>query len=304
MSQATAPSTGPGTTSQALWREQALWFELDGDSLLAILSLPQGVIKPREALLMVVGGPQYRAGSHRQYAQLARSLAASGVVVMRFDVRGMGDSSGAARAFTELDDDIASACLALRAACPDVERLSLLGLCDGASAALMFLRNRPDVPVGGVVLINPWVRHEQTLAATQVRHYYAQRLLQWRFWRQVLAGGLSLKAIREFLSTVLTTLQARLRRIQPDDAPADFREQMRQGLRDFDGDVLLILSSNDFVAREFQSLCAAHQGWQEIMRRRRTQCIEMAGADHTHSHAGDASRLHAYLLTFLHLSRH
>ena len=43
------------------------------------------------AVLVVVGGPQVRAGSHRHFVQLARHLATHGHAVMRFDVRGMGD---------------------------------------------------------------------------------------------------------------------------------------------------------------------------------------------------------------------
>lgn len=50
-------------------------------------------------LLMVVGGPQYRVGSHRQFVLLARDLAAAGIPVFPFDYRGMGDSTGQARDF-------------------------------------------------------------------------------------------------------------------------------------------------------------------------------------------------------------
>jgi alpha/beta superfamily hydrolase len=48
-------------------------------------------------VLVIVGGPQYRAGSHRQFTLLARSLAEQGFAVLRFDYRGMGDSTGAMR---------------------------------------------------------------------------------------------------------------------------------------------------------------------------------------------------------------
>jgi len=50
-------------------------------------------------VLIVVGGPQYRVGSHRQFLLLSRRLAAEGHPVMRFDYRGMGDASGAMRGF-------------------------------------------------------------------------------------------------------------------------------------------------------------------------------------------------------------
>ncbi len=49
----------------------------------------------RLGVLIVVGGPQYRVGSHRQFVLLARALAARGFAAMRFDCTGMGDSDGA-----------------------------------------------------------------------------------------------------------------------------------------------------------------------------------------------------------------
>jgi len=60
-------------------------------------------------VLIIVGGPQYRVGSHRQFVLLARHLAAQGIPVMRFDVRGMGDSKGKPRNFGQLDDDLRAA---------------------------------------------------------------------------------------------------------------------------------------------------------------------------------------------------
>ena len=57
---------------------------------------PAACAGPR-GVLIVTGGPQYRAGSHRQFVLLARFLAARGMAVLRFDYRGMGDSEGAPR---------------------------------------------------------------------------------------------------------------------------------------------------------------------------------------------------------------
>src|SRR5258707_6492460 len=52
--------------------EHAFMFDCEGESLVGILSgagLPAG-----RGVLIVVGGPQYRAGSHRQFTLLARHL--------------------------------------------------------------------------------------------------------------------------------------------------------------------------------------------------------------------------------------
>ena len=75
--------------------------------LTGILSQPEQASDT--TVIVVVGGPQYRVGSHRQFLQLARHLARQGYPVLRFDGRGMGDSSGLLRSFEEIDDDIGAA---------------------------------------------------------------------------------------------------------------------------------------------------------------------------------------------------
>ena len=78
--------------------EQALVLGCEGSSMIGVLSgagLPAG-----RGVLIVVGGPQYRVGSHRQFILLARHLADRGVPTLRFDYRGMGDSRhGSLRGF-------------------------------------------------------------------------------------------------------------------------------------------------------------------------------------------------------------
>ena len=59
------------------FEERAVSFACQGDALYGVLSLPQGACT--RGVLIVVGGPQYRAGSHRQFTLLARSLAAQGL---------------------------------------------------------------------------------------------------------------------------------------------------------------------------------------------------------------------------------
>ena len=76
---------------------QPVAFACGQDWLLGVVTRPE---KPRSrGVLVAVGGPQYRAGSHRQFVLLANDLAAQGYAVMRFDYRGMGDSTGEPRTF-------------------------------------------------------------------------------------------------------------------------------------------------------------------------------------------------------------
>ena len=57
-------------------------------------------------VLIIVGGPQYRVGSHRQFVKLSRFLAMQHIPSMRLDSSGMGDSSGEKVEFYQQHTDI------------------------------------------------------------------------------------------------------------------------------------------------------------------------------------------------------
>ncbi len=152
-----------------------LVFRCGGDRLAGTLHLPPADAPPsraddaRTGILFLVGGPQVRAGAARGLLHLAEGLCATGHAVLRFDWRGEGDSEGARRPFDARDEEIRAALAAFRRACPQIARIFLLGLCDGASAALLHAgghaNNRPDEETdetrpAGLILINPWMRDD------------------------------------------------------------------------------------------------------------------------------------------------
>ena len=74
-------------------KEKPFIFNCNNEKLVGIIHYPEKKPYFQKGLLIVVGGPQYRVGSHRQFVLLARNLSIAGIPVMRFDYRGMGDSS-------------------------------------------------------------------------------------------------------------------------------------------------------------------------------------------------------------------
>ncbi|MCE2907599.1 MAG: hydrolase 1, exosortase A system-associated [Burkholderiaceae bacterium] len=279
--------------SDARFHESALSFVCEDETLHGVLTRPAH--QPASAgVLVIVGGPQYRVGSHRQFVQLARALAAGGVACLRFDVRGMGDSTGELHDFETIDPDITAALAALRAAVPTLQSTVLWGLCDGASAALMHLERHEATGISGLVLVNPWVRTVASQARTRVKHYYLQRLADPAFWRKLLRGGVGLRAVSGLFGNL------RVARGAPrPDSQAHYTERMARGWLAFDGPRLLALSDNDYTAREFEEFTGCDARWQQALQHRTPQRLVLEGADHTCSQPAASRRLEVATLAFI-----
>lgn len=262
-------------------------FPVGNANLVGILHLP-ALLTRSIGVLVVVGGPQYRAGSHRQFVSLARALSGAGNPVLRFDVRGMGDSEGTSRSFERLDEDIAAAIIALMNHVPTLEGVVLWGLCDGASASLLYLANRDDDRVRGMVLVNPWIRSEQTLARAQVKHYYLKRLREREFWVKLFSGQVAGQALRGLLGNLKRTFA--VQHIEG-GAGRPFQDRMRDTWSRFNGPVLLVLSGNDYTAKEFIELCSLDQQWSCNLRRSNVKRIDLTAADHTFSNGCEQQSL-------------
>ena len=266
--------------------ERALSFACRDAWLYGIVSLPAAATPPPpRGVLIVVGGPQYRAGSHRQFTLLARDLAAAGVPAMRFDYRGMGDSEGELRTFDSVDDDLRAAIDRFFLEVPAMREVVLWGLCDGASAAAMYAPL--DARVAGLVLLNPWVRTEEGAARATIKHYYRARLFDARLWKKVASGQFDLKAsVRGLWQDLGKAFKSRPEAgasagvAAPQDAPLP--ERMQAALSRFGGRVLVVLSGADLTAQEFADLCA-RPVWQKLLAAPRFTRQKIDKADHTFS---------------------
>lgn len=280
------------------YAETPVTFRVAGDVMLGIAALPVFPESTADCgVLIVVGGPQYRVGSHRQFLLLSRRLAAAGYPVFRFDYRGMGDSEGAMRGFDAVSDDVGAAIEAFMCACPTIRRVVLWGLCDAASAALLYLHEVRDRRVTGAVLLNPWVRSDASLAQTHIKHYYGQRLLQPAFWRKLLCGQLPIRqTLRGFIDSVRL---ARGRAERQTRDRACFQERMADGWRDFPGKLLLILSGDDYTAKEFIEYAVGNADWSGLLARKNAVRVDLPDADHTFSCAASRAAVENATLEWL-----
>ncbi len=269
--------------------EKALVFDVQGSPLLGILHAPASA--PRTGIVMIAaGGPQYHVGCCRQLLTWARQFADAGIAVLRFDYRGMGDSGGPFRGFEHIDEDLRAAIDLLVEQQPGIEEVVLWGGCNAASSILMYAWRDPRVR--RIITLNPWAHTEATEARIQVKYYYLQRLREKSFWLKLLSGRLNpLKAASSLLGAV------RKARGDNDSAPtpnddaatqawpeeADFVEKMRIGLQRFDGEMLLLLSGQSLMGREFDETVAASKAWQKTVAESRITRRELPEAGHTFS---------------------
>jgi exosortase A-associated hydrolase 1 len=256
--------------------EQALSFDCENESLVGILSGAE--LPASRGVLIVVGGPQYRVGSHRQFTLLARYLAEQGVPTLRFDYRGMGDSEGEVRTFECVGADIRCAIDRFFAGVPGLKEVVLWALCDAASAALFYADQ--DVRVSGLVLLNPWVRTPQRVARVHLRHYYVRRLFQASFWQKLAHGEFKFREAAIGLGEVVADATRRgFSSGTVETLPLP--DRMEDALRRFQGMVLLILSGNDLTAQEFKDVVARSRAWRELLAGDRVTRHELPAANHT-----------------------
>ena len=272
-------------------KEHPIIFQCHESQLLGIIHQTDSASSV--GVLIVVGGPQYRVGSHRQFVLLARMLAKNGIPVLRFDYRGMGDSEGEMRSFASVDDDIAAAIAAFYQVCPNLSGIVIWGLCDAASAALFYAYQ--DERVQGLVLLNPWVYTEQGAATTYLKHYYLQRLLNPDFWRKLLTFKFDYRGSLESLFVLFkkmfspsitskdSSFKTHLNPINRVDTTLSLPVRMRECLRRFKNPVLLILSGKDLTADEFREVTSKDSEWLTLLTDSRIMRHDFMASDHTFS---------------------
>jgi len=166
-------------------KETALLFG-PGKSLVGVITDPPSETRraERPAVVLLNAGLLHRVGPNRLYVRLARRLAASGLVVARFDLSGVGDSrpAGERSGFAERAVAETRACIDLLAATRGARRFVVGGLCSGADHAL--LAAGEDARIVGVALLEP----VSAPSTAQVIDSYRDRLLRPTSWVRLLTG--------------------------------------------------------------------------------------------------------------------
>jgi exosortase A-associated hydrolase 1/exosortase A-associated hydrolase 2 len=281
---------------QAESPEQPFVFSCEGEELVAVLHLPktpEKAEKVKVGVLVIVGGPQYRVGSHRQFLHLARHLAKENIPVMRFDSRGMGDAAGELLGFENVQVDIQHAIDNFMQKVPGLEGVVLWGLCDAASAACFYAPS--DKRVAGLVILNPWVRSEAGEAKAFLKHYYLQRLFSRQLWSKVIKGDFNISAsLASFVSMLKRSSNTGEPSVTKESSEAcaadtvkqsstNLPEKMQSSLKAYQGPVQYIMSGNDLTAAEFDDVVKGSKSFTRLLKQKRMQRKDLKSADHTFS---------------------
>ena len=261
----------------------------------------------RTAVVIVVGGPQFRVGSHRQFVLLARFLAARGIMALRFDYSGMGYSEGPDKEFYEIDDDIAAAIELVCSTNPNIESIFLWGLCDAATA-LAFYAYR-DARINGLVLLNPWVRSEHSHSKMLLSEYYYRRLTDWAKWKELLVSpNKIIRAVISFAVVLLNILKSVFQskteaktelQLSLEYRKTEIADAMFEGLNHYTGKICLILSGNDLTAAEFEQVLENSSWLKSELNRAKTSIHRIDRATHTFSSADWRAQVEQITLEFV-----
>lgn len=213
-----------------------------GDTLAATLDAGAGAT----ALLIVSGGNEIRSGAHAGMAQLAMRIAEQDFPVMRYDRRGIGESSGRNAGFLGSAEEITAAAAFLRQELR-VRKIIAFGNCDAASALAFFGQ---QAGIDGYVLANPWVietasdpdPERPAISSAAIRSRYWDRIRNPRTIVDLFTGRIDFRKL-------LTGMKQAVR--SEENSPLAIR--LRDALAGLDADADILLAKRDTTARAFLS---------------------------------------------------
>ena len=276
--------------------DKPVTFNVGGHDLYGVMSVPDNEF--HTAVIIVVGGPQFRVGSHRQFVLLARYLAGHGILALRYDYTGMGYSEGVPKKFYEVDEDIIAAVDYVSDYSANIKKIFVWGLCD-AAAAIAFVAYR-DKRINGIIILNPWVRSEASHSKAILSSYYRDRIFSPEVWKALFKSphkillacwSLLTVSLRVLKSIFVKSSDKSVDHISVEEREDNLAAAIFKGMKNFQGNICLILSEKDLTAEEFKQEFENSRWIEDEGNRAKTSIHHVAEADHTFSSKNWRSRV-------------
>lgn len=232
--------------------EEAIKFSCSHKKLYGVLHTPDNDTVPSTVLLIVSGGPQVRTGPHRLYVQLSRFLCDHNVTSLRFDYEGLGDSEGSYVGYQYAESSIAAAASFLQDHFNSRIDIIIWSLCDGATAAALYAARNPQ-SIKGLILCNPYILTDASLARTTLDFYYKRRFFDKQFWHKLFTFKVNylatMKSLWENFSRGKFFSNKNTKNYQSD--MKSLPDLVLDSFVQFNKPIKLILSADDVVAANF-----------------------------------------------------
>jgi alpha-beta hydrolase superfamily lysophospholipase len=230
--------------------ERPIFFDSEG-LLFGIVTEPQQGEQRRRAAILLNSGADQHIGPNRMHVSLARRWAGRGIVVLRIDLSGLGDSNTRPG---QTDDDVfpITALEDIRSAISYIHSryaardITLAGLCSGAYHALRAAA--AGAPVVRILMVNPlnyfW-KQGTSLRALQLAEVvrnpgvYRKQIFSNSAWRRVFTGRVNVwripmiytRRLRLSVESKVRDLARRLHIRLAHDLGSDLVEIVARGIR-------------------------------------------------------------------------
>jgi pimeloyl-ACP methyl ester carboxylesterase len=264
-------------------REEPVLFGEGGRLSGIVTDPPPGREVPgAPAIVIVHAGRIHRVGPNRIYVSLARSIAALGFTVLRFDLSGIGESDVRRDSvpfhLAELEDVVEA--MDFLGATRGASRFTLMGICSGGSLSAMCALRDPRV--SSAVVINA---QGYPLTRTQRLRADARKLRRY-WWKVAVRHPSSLQRLRRGRFPGPELLAAE---VAPEDAAGQTPVDLLVGLRERGVQILIVYSESDpgldylqvMAGRELRASLAQGAAALEVV----------PGADHTFTLLASQRRL-------------
>ena len=279
--------------------EQAVLFG-EVNSLVGVVTDPPAEKngRPRPAVILLNPGIVHRVGPGRIYVKIARTLAAAGFVVLRFDFAGIGDSEVRFDSvpFPKSATQEVQKAMDFLYRSRGIAEFVLMGGCSGAAVSLETACHDPRV-IGSILMNFPVFEDEAEDRNPDLRHrnaahyYWNFALFNLKSWRKLFTGRANYQQLIQALTFQVKQRFASGRELSPE--VSDLRTKLKY-LSDRSIPIHFVYSESDTrlddlreaAGHEFKRLCALKKVALRIIPR----------ADHTFSSLHDHEQLLGVLL--------